>query len=141
MVVDAEARLAEHLSADPKAAAEWERDRKLTDDPRITQFGRLMRESSLDELPQIFNVLRGEMSFVGPRPVPAAELAKYSGYEWAYKSVKPGITGLWQVSGRNDVDYATRVQMDVRYVRTRSLPGDVGIIVRTAGAVLQRTGR
>jgi lipopolysaccharide/colanic/teichoic acid biosynthesis glycosyltransferase len=141
MVVDAEARLARHLKDDPEAAAEWRAYRKLSADPRITRLGRFMRETSLDELPQIFNVLRGEMSFVGPRPVVEPEMEEYRGYEWAYKSVRPGITGLWQVSGRNDVSYAERVALDVRYARSRSLKLDLVIIVRTAGAVLNRTGR
>jgi lipopolysaccharide/colanic/teichoic acid biosynthesis glycosyltransferase len=141
MVVDAEERLGAYLASNAAAAAEWERDRKLTDDPRVTRLGRLLRETSLDELPQILNVLRGEMSFVGPRPITAPELARYRRHEWAYLSVKPGITGLWQVSGRNDVDYDTRIRMDVTYARTRSLLGDLKIIARTGGAVLNRTGR
>lgn len=141
MVTDAEARLERHLSTNPAAAEEWACAHKLADDPRITRLGRLMRETSLDELPQILNVLRGEMSFVGPRPVIESEFELYCGYEWAYKSVRPGITGLWQVSGRNSVSYAERIRMDVHYARTRNLKGDMAIIVRTAGAVLGRTGQ
>ena len=141
MVVDAEAQLERHLREDPVAAAEWARDQKLTIDPRVTPVGRFLRETSLDELPQIFNVLRGDMSLVGPRPVTEGEFVRYAGNEWAYKAVRPGITGIWQVSGRNDVDYPTRVRMDVEYARTRSLGGDVAIILKTAGAVLGRTGR
>lgn len=141
MVHNAEAVLEEYLANNPEAKAEWERDFKLTNDPRITKLGRILRETSLDELPQIWNVLRGEMSFVGPRPVTAVELEKYQGYEWCYLSVKPGITGLWQVSGRNDVDYAERVQLDMQYATNRSMVGDFSIIFRTAGAVLNRTGR
>ena len=140
MVVDSEERLEEHLRDNPSAAAEWARDHKLRADPRVTRSGRIMRETSLDELPQILNVLRGEMSFVGPRPVPRKEFVKYDGYEWAYLSVKPGITGVWQVSGRNDVDYATRVEMDVQYANSWSVRGDLFIIAKTAAAVLARTG-
>ena len=141
MVVDAEERLREHLRENPDAAAEWVRDQKLLNDPRITTFGHFLRASSLDELPQILNVLRGEMSLVGPRPITKDELVRYRDHEWAYRSVRPGITGLWQVSGRNEVSYEERVQMDVRYAQVRSLWVDVTIIVRTAGAVLGRTGR
>ena len=102
MVVDAENRLLTYLEANPIAAAEWECDHKLTDDPRINRLGRILRKTSLDELPQIWNVLRGEMSFVGPRPVVALELVKYGSSASAYLAQKPGITGVWQVSGRND---------------------------------------
>ncbi len=141
MVPNAEKVLVDHLASDPVAAAEWQRDFKLTNDPRITRFGRFIRATSLDELPQIWNVLRGDMSIVGPRPVTREEIEKYQGYEWCYLSVKPGITGLWQVSGRNDVSYDDRVRLDLEYFDTRSLMMDVGIILRTAGAVLNRTGR
>ncbi|MGH1421212.1 MAG: sugar transferase [Hyphomonas sp.] len=141
MVHNAEAVLEDYLASNPEAAAEWNRDFKLTNDPRITRLGRILRETSLDELPQIWNVLLGEMSFVGPRPVTRKEMDKYRGYEWCYLSSKPGITGLWQVSGRNDVDYDERVQMDMEYVTTQSVVGDLSIIMRTAGAVLNRTGR
>ena len=141
MVPNSREVLERHLAENPEAAAEWARDFKLTDDPRITRVGAFLRRTSLDELPQLWNVLRGEMSFVGPRPVTADELPKYQGYEWCYLSVKPGITGIWQVSGRNDVDYETRVRMDVAYRTNRSFLGDVGIIVRTAGAVINSTGR
>lgn len=141
MVPDAEAVLQRHLSENPAAAAEWASDYKLKNDPRITPIGRFLRQTSLDELPQIWNVLRGEMSFVGPRPVTRKEIEKYRGYEWCYMSVKPGITGIWQISGRNDVDYDQRVQMDVDYVTSRSLIGDMLIMVRTVGSVLNRTGR
>jgi len=141
MVVDAEARLAAHLAAHPEAAAEWERDYKLTDDPRITPLGDVLRRTSLDELPQIWNVLLGEMSFVGPRPVPRVELRKYRHYRTAYLSLKPGITGLWQVSGRNDVSYDERVRMDAKYLQTMSLWEDIRILAKTASSVLGRTGK
>jgi len=141
MVPDAEAALAAHLAADRDAAAEWARDYKLTDDPRVTRLGRFLRRTSLDELPQLLNVARGDMSVVGPRPVTVAELSKYDGFSWVYLAVKPGLTGLWQVSGRNDVDYAARVALDVDYHASRSFVGDVAIIARTGRAVLARTGR
>ncbi|SLN53384.1 Undecaprenyl phosphate N,N'-diacetylbacillosamine 1-phosphate transferase [Roseivivax jejudonensis] len=141
MVPDAEAVLAAHLAADPAAAREWAASFKLAADPRITRLGRILRETSLDELPQIVNVLRGEMSFVGPRPVTAVEMARYRGYEWCYLSGRPGITGLWQVSGRNDVDYDARVRLDVEYSSSRTLLMDIAILWRTIGAVLNATGR
>lgn len=141
MVTDSQARLAEHLAADPEARAEWERDHKLTNDPRVTRLGDFLRRSSADELPQIWNVLKGEMSLVGPRPVTAEELARYQGYEWAYLSQRPGVTGLWQVSGRNDVSYAERVRMDVRYAKTLGPMRDFSILKQTGRAVLDRTGK
>ena len=141
MVPDAEARLAEHLAADPAAAAEWDAERKLTNDPRITKLGAFLRKTSLDELPQLWNVLRGDMSFVGPRPVPAQELEKYGLSKPAYLAVRPGVTGLWQVSGRNDVSYAERVRMDVDYERRHDFLMDFGIILRTAGVVFGSTGK
>ncbi|UWQ79238.1 sugar transferase (plasmid) [Leisingera sp. S132] len=141
MVADAEARLQAHLDADPAAAAEWERDHKLAKDPRISRLGHVLRKTSLDELPQIWNVLKGEMSFVGPRPIVTKELAKYGSSASAYLAQKPGITGLWQVSGRNDVSYQERVALDVAYLRRRSFPADLKIIARTGLAVLGATGR
>ncbi len=141
MVVDAEARLCAHLAADPEAAAEWAREHKLSNDPRVTRWGRFLRRTSLDELPQIWNVLRGEMSFVGPRPVVLAELDRYGPHRAAYCALRPGITGLWQVSGRNDVSYAERVQLDASYARSCGLWRDLEIILRTAHAVLGATGR
>jgi exopolysaccharide production protein ExoY len=141
MVPDAEAVLKTYLAQNPAAAEEWARDFKLTDDPRVTRLGRFLRASSLDELPQIWNVLRGEMSLVGPRPITRSEMARYAGREWCYLSVKPGITGMWQVSGRNDVSYDTRVQLDMQYLRAPSMRQDLGIILRTCAVVLTRTGR
>lgn len=141
MVPDAEIRLAAYLDLNPAAAAEWEAERKLTDDPRITHIGDIMRRTSLDELPQIWNVLTGEMSFVGPRPVTADELDKYGISRAAYCAMRPGITGLWQVSGRNDVSYAERVALDVEYLRRMSFPTDASIILRTAGVVIRPTGK
>lgn len=141
MVVDAEARLQAHLASDPEAATEWERDHKLANDPRINRLGHILRKTSLDELPQIWNVLKGEMSFVGPRPVVAIELVKYGSSASAYLAQKPGITGLWQISGRNDTSYSERIALDVAYLTRCSFPSDIRIISQTASAVLLRTGR
>jgi exopolysaccharide production protein ExoY len=142
MVPDAERRLAALLEADPAARAEWEATRKLRNDPRVTWIGRFLRASSLDELPQLLNVLRGEMSLVGPRPVLASELAIHYGpiATERYESVRPGITGLWQVSGRSDTSYAERVALDVAYVARPSLREDLRILLRTPAAVLLRRG-
>jgi lipopolysaccharide/colanic/teichoic acid biosynthesis glycosyltransferase len=140
MVPDAEARLAAHLSANPEAAEEWSRDFKLRDDPRVTRLGRFLRKSSLDELPQVWNVLRGEMSFVGPRPVVSEELAYYGEAAERCFCVRPGVTGLWQVSGRNDVAYPERVRMDLAYASSISLKADLRILLMTAAAVVNRTG-
>lgn len=141
MDVDAEAKLACHLRSDPAAAAEWARDHKLVNDPRVTKIGAFLRKSSLDELPQIWNVLKGEMSFVGPRPVVTDELSRYGASKWAYLQTRPGITGLWQVSGRNDVTYDERVAMDVRYSADMRFGRDMWIMAMTAGAVLNCTGK
>ena len=140
MAADAEARLAEVLRDDPAARAEWERDHKLKNDPRITPLGAFLRRSSLDELPQLFNVLRGEMSLVGPRPIVFDETLKYGRRFRHYCAVKPGITGLWQVSGRNDVSYSSRVAMDSLYARKKSLVLDLWILAATIPAVLCRRG-
>ena len=140
MLVDAELRLQHLLASDPAARAEWERDRKLRDDPRITAFGFFLRRSSVDEIPQLINVLRGEMSLVGPRPIVAAEAVRYGRYIHHYCSVPPGITGLWQVSGRNDVSYRRRVALDVTYARSKSLMLDLKILAATVPAVLLRRG-
>ncbi|PSK82498.1 lipopolysaccharide/colanic/teichoic acid biosynthesis glycosyltransferase [Limimaricola soesokkakensis] len=140
MVPDAEARLAALLASDPEARAEWERDHKLRDDPRVTRLGALLRKTSLDELPQIWNVLKGEMSLIGPRPVTEAELSRYGHQSWVYLSLRPGVTGLWQVSGRNDIAYDERVALDARYLERLSMPLDLKILIQTVGAVLNRTG-
>lgn len=141
MVEGAEAKLHAHLADNPDAAAEWARECKLSDDPRITRLGGFLRRSSLDELPQIWNILKGDMSFVGPRPVVHEELARYGSFQGAYLAPKPGVTGVWQVSGRNDVDYAERVRMDVEYLAKASPAFDVSIILRTAAVVVTRTGK
>lgn len=132
MRVDAQQRLAHLLATDPAARAEWARDFKLADDPRITPIGNFLRRTSLDELPQLFNVLRGEMMLVGPRPITAEELRRYGNARWHYLSVTPGMTGLWQVSGRNNLSYAERVELDRLYVESRNAWMDFTILARTA---------
>ncbi len=140
MSVDADTQLAKLLHDDPAARAAWEKDRKLRHDPRITCFGKFFRQSSLDELPQIWNVLRGDMSLVGPRPVTKSELIKYGEDKTAYLSIRPGITGLWQVSGRNDVTYSERVALDVAYQKNLSWLFDTQILLKTVLVVLSRSG-
>lgn len=141
MVPDAEEKLKAWLGENPAARAEWEQSFKLENDPRITRLGHLLRKTSLDELPQLWNILKGEMSWVGPRPVTARELEFYGPAVTHYKAMHPGLTGLWQVSGRNDISYAERVGLDVRYYQDCSFLLDMGIILRTAKAVIMRTGR
>ena len=140
MCVDAKEKLEELLANDPEARAEWERDFKLKNDPRITKSGAFLRKTSLDELPQIFNVLRGEMSLVGPRPIIQEELERYGEHAADYLMVKPGITGMWQVSGRSDIDYAERVNLDSWYVRNWSVWIDVMLLWRTFDVVIRRKG-
>jgi len=140
MVTNAEVVLKDILAKDPEAAAEWARDFKLKDDPRIISIGRLLRRTSLDELPQIWNVLLGDMSLVGPRPIVAAELERYGQYVDYYLEAKPGITGIWQVSGRNNTTYSERVAQDVWYVRNWSLWYDLVVLLKTVAAVFRREG-
>lgn len=140
MAIDAEQRLVELLAHNPAAKEEWDRDHKLRNDPRITAIGLFLRKSSLDELPQLINVLIGDMSVVGPRPIVDAERKRYGRYLTHYCSVRPGITGLWQVSGRNDVSYRRRVAYDVAYSRSRSLAFDVWILAVTIPSVLFARG-
>ena len=140
MHVDAQRMLGEILRKDPVARAEWEREQKLSNDPRITPIGRFLRKTSLDELPQIFNVIRGEMNVVGPRPITVDELDRYGRERWHYLAIAPGMTGLWQVSGRNELSYAERVALDRQYVETRSLWLDISILFRTVAVVLNRNG-
>ena len=140
MTVDSEVRLRRLLDADPAARLEWDRERKLRHDPRITRVGRFLRKSALDELPQLWNVFRGDMSLVGPRPVVEAELERYGDEADAYLMVRPGITGLWQVAGRNDVDYGRRVALDAWYVRHWSLWNDLVVLFMTLPALLSRRG-
>lgn len=141
MVPDAATRLAMHLAANQAAAEEWARDFKLTDNPRITRLGHLLRRTSLDELPQLWNVLRGEMSLVGPRPVTPPEYASYGRSQHYYHRLQPGMTGLWQVSRRGEPGYRARVAMDVTYYWRASPLTDLRILLGTLGAVLRGTGR
>lgn len=140
MALDAEALLKEHLAHDPSARIEWENTYKLKKDPRVTRVGRFLRKSSLDELPQLWNVLIGEMSMVGPRPIVQSEVSRYGERFGAYSRVPGGITGLWQVSGRNDTTYEERVALDAYYVRNWSVWLDFYILFRTVGTVLLRKG-
>jgi len=141
MVLNSDEVLRNLLETDPDARAQWERDFKLKDDPRITRIGRFIRKTSLDELPQLWNVLKGEMSMVGPRPVVQAELEQYYGdAKPHYLSVPPGLTGLWQVSGRNDLDYAQRVALDKSYVDNSNILYDFMIVMRTFKVMVGRNG-
>ncbi|MDU3949206.1 MAG: undecaprenyl-phosphate galactose phosphotransferase WbaP [Haemophilus parainfluenzae] len=140
MVVNSKEVLDELLRTDPEARAEWEKDFKLKNDPRITKIGAFIRKTSLDELPQLFNVLKGEMSLVGPRPIVIDELERYEENVDYYLMAKPGMTGLWQVSGRNNVDYNTRVYFDSWYVKNWSLWNDIAILFKTVNVVLNRDG-
>lgn len=140
MCVDAKEKLEELLKNNPAAREEWEKDFKLKDDPRVTRSGAFLRKTSLDELPQIFNVLKGEMSLVGPRPIIKAEVPRYDKYIEDYYMVRPGITGMWQTSGRSDVDYDERVQMDTWYVRNWNIWFDVVLLWRTFKVVVSKKG-
>ena len=140
MCVDADKVLRRLLVTDARAAAEWTATQKLTNDPRVTRVGRFLRRSSLDELPQLFNVLRGEMSLVGPRPIVRDEVERYGRDIEYYYAARPGMTGLWQVSGRSDTSYASRVRLDVWYVRNWTLWHDIAILFRTVPAVFLQRG-
>ena len=140
MHVDAERMLRELLERDPEARREWREGFKLRDDPRVTPLGRFLRRTSLDELPQLFNVLRGEMSLVGPRPIVTQEVAFYDKHYALYKQCRPGITGLWQISGRSDLSYARRVELDCAYLTTWSVALDLVILLRTPARVLRQWG-
>jgi Undecaprenyl-phosphate galactose phosphotransferase WbaP len=140
MVPNADQVLRDLLESDPELQAEWVRDHKLRHDPRVTRLGRFLRRTSLDELPQLLNVLRGEMSLVGPRPVIREELLRYGRSVGTYLAAKPGITGLWQVTGRNDTDYRRRVVLDTYYVRNQNLLLDLYILAKTTGVVLGGNG-
>lgn len=140
MVIDAEARLQHILESDTAAAAEWRDQFKLRDDPRVTRLGRVLRETSFDELPQIFNILKGEMSVVGPRPITREELERYGEAAAAYSQVRPGLTGPWQVSGRRTNDFDSRAAIDCEYVDNMSFSGDLSIVLRTIPEVLSRNG-
>jgi len=140
MVPDAQQVLEDLLENDPEARSQWQKDYKLKDDPRITRVGRILRKTSLDELPQLWNVLKGEMSLIGPRPIVADEIEMYGQKSKYFFKVTPGITGLWQVSGRNDVDYHERVLLDEYYAKNWSVWLDIEILLRTIGAVVKKHG-
>jgi lipopolysaccharide/colanic/teichoic acid biosynthesis glycosyltransferase len=140
MFSDSDSLLAIHLAAMPEACQEWEQHFKLRVDPRVTRLGAALRRTSLDELPQILNVLMGHMSLVGPRPVVEEELPRYGTFLPFYTAAKPGITGLWQISGRGRLSYEARVSLDVQYVKTWSLLQDLRVLLRTAVAVWRCDG-
>ena len=136
MVVDADAVFRKHLEEHPEHRAEWLNTHKLKNDPRVTRVGRLLRRSSLDELPQLWNVLRGEMSMIGPRPIVEDEIPKYGPAFSLYTQVSPGLTGLWQVSGRNDTTYRQRTALDEEYILHWSLWKDLVVLLRTVRVVI-----
>lgn len=138
MVVDADARMAAYLDANPEARREWELTQKLRDDPRITPFGRFLRKSSLDELPQLWNVLTGDMSLVGPRPMMLSQRGLYP--SGSYYRLRPGITGYWQTAGRHKTTFAARAEFDDAYDRDLSLATDLRVLGRTVGVVVKGTG-
>ena len=140
MVPNAAEALQELLARDPEAREQWERDFKLKNDPRITSIGRFLRKTSLDELPQLWNILKGDMSLVGPRPIEPFEIAKYGRFARHYYALRPGLTGLWQVSGRSDTTYERRVALDAFYAKNRSLGLNLGIILKTVKVVLRGSG-
>ncbi|NJM33713.1 MAG: sugar transferase [Rhodomicrobium sp.] len=137
MVKDADERLAKHLACCPEAERAWTETQKLRHDPRVTVLGQILRKSSLDELPQLFNILRGDMSCIGPRPVIREELERYGSHVEDYARAKPGLTGMWQVSGRSKTSYAHRVKCDRYYVRRWSMLLDFNILIRTIPAILK----
>lgn len=138
MVVDAEAQLVTYLEQNSEAREEWVRTQKLKNDPRITWVGRILRKTSMDELPQLFNVLNGTMSLVGPRPMMVEQAPLYFGK--AYHRLRPGITGLWQISARNESEFVARIRYDEVYDRCLSFRNDLGILIRTIKVVLRGTG-
>lgn len=140
MRVDAQERLEEVLASDPKAAAEWAQFQKLKNDPRVTLIGRILRRSSIDELPQLLNIVRGEMSVIGPRPVTSGEIHRYGAEYPYYTAVRPGVLGLWQVKGRNTLTYPERVAYDVQYVKTWSIWQDIKILFMAVPVVLLGLG-
>lgn len=140
MVLHADEVLERHLVERPEAREEWEATQKLRDDPRVTSVGRFLRSTSFDELPQLFNVLTGDMSIVGPRPIVEDEVSRYGDLFIYYTQCVPGITGLWQVSGRSDLSYESRVTLDEAYYHDRCLLNDVSILWRTPRAVVSRRG-
>ncbi|MGA9068878.1 MAG: sugar transferase, partial [Terracidiphilus sp.] len=140
MVKNSSEVLKMYLETNPDLRLEWECDQKLREDPRITHIGKFLRKSSLDELPQLWNVLRGDMSLVGPRPIVDNEISKYDEAYFLYQKVTPGLTGLWQVSGRNKTSYEERVAFDTYYVRNWSVWMDFYLLAKTVGVVLTGDG-
>ncbi|MER2265750.1 sugar transferase [Methylobacterium oxalidis] len=140
MCMNSQEALQDYLNSNPAALAEWNETQKLRNDPRITPIGAILRKTSLDELPQLINILRGEMSVVGPRPIVEAEIEKYGPDAASYFAVRPGLTGAWQVSGRSDTSYAERVRLDRLYVESQSFRKDMVIILRTIPAVFFTRG-
>lgn len=140
MTPDAEQKLEQLLRDHPELAAEWERSQKLKNDPRITRVGKFLRRTSLDELPQLWNVLRGDMSLVGPRPVIKSEIERYGRAARWYLQVRPGISGLWQVSGRSEVGYSRRIALDTYYVKNLNLALDLKIMLKTVWVVFAKMG-
>lgn len=140
MCVDADKKLEKILAENPEMRAQWEKERKIQNDPRVTKFGKFLRKTSLDELPQLLNVLRGDMSLIGPRPVTESELEYYGDYAEFVFSVKPGISGMWQVSGRSDTSYEERVNLDTYYIQNWSIWLDIWILIKTVWVVLSHKG-
>lgn len=140
MVTNSSEVLAMHLSENPDAMLEWTETRKLTNDPRITRIGRILRKTSLDELPQLINVIRGDMSIVGPRPITEEEMAMYGDRLGLYLSTVPGMTGSWQVSGRSNTSYSRRVELDSEYALRAGMHTDVAILAQTPLAVIKAKG-
>jgi lipopolysaccharide/colanic/teichoic acid biosynthesis glycosyltransferase len=140
MRVDADVHLQRLLETCPVSRQEWEQDQKLRQDPRVTQFGTFLRRSSIDELPQLFNVLAGDMSIVGPRPIVSSEAKRYGRYIRYYHAMRPGITGIWQVSGRNNTSYRRRIACDIVYSRSQSLETNLKIMASTVPVVLKARG-
>jgi Undecaprenyl-phosphate galactose phosphotransferase WbaP len=140
MVIDADEQLEKLLKSDPEVRRQWETNHKIKDDPRITGIGKFLRRTSLDELPQLINILKGEMSLVGPRPIVDGEVPKYGENFKRIFSIKPGLTGLWQVSGRSDTDYTSRVSYDTYYLQSWSVWLDLWVLFKTAGVVIRGKG-
>ncbi len=140
MVADAPERLEQVLANDPEKRAEWEETQKLKHDPRLTRTGGFLRRFSLDELPQLWNIIRGDMSVVGPRPIVESEVRRYGDDIRHYDSVRPGVVGLWQINGRNDTTYQRRVELDVEYAQNRSVSYDASILLKSVPVILGRRG-
>ena len=140
MIMDSQQYLEDFLASNPDARAEWNKDFKLKNDPRVTRIGSFLRKTSLDELPQLFNVLKGDMSLVGPRPVVADELSRYGALTQKYMSARPGMTGLWQVSGRNDTTYRERISLDCYYIENWRAHTDMLLMFKTLAVIFQGRG-